>query len=138
MSQESWQSGSVLHGTVDRTTDAQPETPLLALSLYRPSDWSVLEAVGEMDTQSVVRLRTMLLAAGTNVVLDLRRVSFMDASGLGVLATCGHRARRLGGVVRLVGPTRQIRQLLTLTRLDQVLPVFESLEEALAQTAPSS
>jgi len=120
------------------TTEPQPETPLLTLSLYRRGDWSVLEAAGEMDTQSVVRLRTMLLAAGSTAVLDLRRVSFMDASGLGVLATCGHRARRLGGVVRLVGPTRQIRQLLALTRLDQVLPVFESMEEALAQTAPSS
>jgi anti-anti-sigma factor len=102
--------------------------------MYRPSGWSVVEAVGEMDAQNVARLLALLQSAGPRVVLDLRGVTFLDASGLGVLATCGHAARRAGGVVRLLGPSRQTRRLLALTRLDQLLPIFDSLQEALAET----
>jgi anti-sigma B factor antagonist len=135
MIEASWQPGYVLHGASTPTTGLPADEPLLTLALYRPSGWSVVEAVGEMDTQSIARLRSLLQTAGPNVVLDLRSVTFMDASGLGVLATCGHGARRLGGAVRLVGPSRQIRRLLALTRLDQVLPIYESMEEALTETA---
>lgn len=106
-------------------------TPVLTLSVDRPCGWSVLSASGEMDTACAGALRSLLSAAGPNVVVDLREVTFMDASGLGVLATSGHIARRLGGAVRLVGPSHQVRRVLALTLLDRVLPIFDDLQDAL-------
>ena len=113
------------HGTM------KMRPPVLSLSVDRPCGWSVLAAAGEVDTASATALRSLLAAAGPNVVVDLREVTFMDASGLGVLATSGHVARMRGGAVRLVGPTHQIRRILALTLLDQVLPVYDDLQEAL-------
>ncbi len=123
--------GHVRHDEGVPAQSRRGEPPLAVLTLHVPSRWAVIEAGGELDTQCVSRLRSLFAAAGDHVVVDLRGVTFMDASGLGVLATGGHRAGRLGGAVRLVGPSRQVRRLLALTRLDQVLTVFDTMAEAL-------
>ncbi|QWZ09406.1 STAS domain-containing protein [Nocardioides panacis] len=120
--------GYALHDQPGVTTT---HPPVLSLSVDRPCGWSVLAASGEMDTACAGVLRSLLSAAGPNVVVDLREVTFMDASGLGVLATSGHIARRLGGAVRLVGPSHQVRRVLSLTLLDRVLPIYDDLQEAL-------
>ena len=114
---------------------SQTPRPVLALSVDRACGWSVLVAVGEMDTACAGTLRSLLSRAGPNVVVDLRGVTFMDASGIGVLATSGHIARRIGGAVRLVGPSHQVRRVLALTQLDQVLPIYHDLQDALTAAA---
>ena len=88
--------------TEQRGAPVTTRAPVLSLSVDRPCGWSVLAASGEIDTACAGTLRSLLAVAGPNVVVDLREVTFMDASGLGVLATSGHIARRLGGEVRLV------------------------------------
>ena len=121
--------GYAPHDHGHATTMMRPA--VLTLSVDRPCGWSVLAASGEMDTACAGTLRALLSAAGPNVVVDLREVTFMDASGLGVLATSGHIARRLGGAVRLVGPSHQVRRVLALTLLDRVLPIYDDLQDAL-------
>lgn len=101
-------------------------------------EWQVIHAEGELDVACESRLRSLIAAAGPRVVLDLSRVTFMDASSLGVLASAGERARLAGGAVRLVGASRQVRRIVTLTELDGVLPMFDTVQEALDDTmAPS-
>ena len=118
--------------TEQRGAPVTTRAPVLSLSVDRPCGWSVLAASGEIDTACAGTLRSLLAVAGPNVVMDLREVTFMDASGLGVLATSGHIARRLGGEVRLVAPSHQVRRVLALTSLDRVLPIYDDLQEALS------
>ena len=123
--------------TEQRGAPVTTRAPVLSLSVDRPCGWSVLAASGEIDTACAGTLRSLLAVAGPNVVMDLREVTFMDASGLGVLATSGHIARRLGGEVRLVGSVAtRCAGSLALTSLDRVLPIYDDLQEALVTDRP--
>ena len=62
------------------------------------------------------------------VVIDLRDVSGMDASGLGLLVELHCRAQQESGWVILSNPSACVRRLLAMTNLDTVLEV-ESLQE---------
>lgn len=124
------------HVLQDVSLPAQPHTeqPCGRSSL----GWQVIHLAGELDLECVSRLRRLCRTAGPRVVLDLTQVTFMDASGLGVLAVAGERARSMGGAVRLVGASRGVRRIVLLTRLDELLAMFDTVQEALdGTTVPS-
>ena len=59
----------------------------------------VVVASGEIDLWSAPEVKAALATHGTHadaVVLDLRSVSFMDSSGLGVIVEANQRARKHG------------------------------------------
>jgi anti-anti-sigma factor len=62
------------------------------------------------------------------VVLDLRDVDGMDASGLGLLVELHCRARQKSGWLAIANPSPCVRRLMAMTNLESVLE-FESLEE---------
>lgn len=104
--------------------------PTVLAHRYQSGCWRVIEAAGELDVQSVPCLRGLVAGDPIHVVFDVRRVTFLDASVLGVLAaTRGHQGRA-HGAVRVTGASPQIRKTLAITRLDQVLTICESLDEA--------
>jgi anti-anti-sigma factor len=103
----------------------------VSLRAYRSGPASVIEVAGEIDIAVTPAMRDLVCSVSTSeVVFDLRRVTFIDASGLGVLANAWRRAAPVGGSVRLVSPPERVRKLLRLTQLDKVLATYESLPEA--------
>lgn len=101
------------------------------IRIYDRVGWSVVQVDGEFDLQSTW-LRHVLDGTGPWIVFDLKRVEFMDARGLSLLAAGLRHAYRNGGAVRIAGAPRQVRKLLTMTRMNQRIPVFSSLRKALA------
>lgn len=77
-----------------------------------------------VETESAVRdaVRRQLDAGRRNLVLDLRRVPYVDSCGLGTMVQAYVSAHRAGGFVKLMNITPRVHQLLTITRL---LTVFE-------------
>lgn len=65
------------------------------------------------------------------VVVDLSRVTLVDASGLGVLVEGLSRARAAGASLRLAGPLRLAR-VLRIAGLEAMLPLHPSVEAAVA------
>lgn len=65
------------------------------------------------------------------VVLDMKDVSWINSSGLGALMACLTTLRGSGGDLRLARVSDRVRRPITITRLDQVLMMFDSVEEAL-------
>ena len=57
------------------------------------------------------------------MVLDLAELSYIDASGLSVLAVEKHRADASGLALRISSPTAFVRQLLDSTGLSDFLDV---------------
>lgn len=105
----------------------------MSVRLYWAGDWSVVEITGELDIQGVLSLRPLMCQRGRFVVFDLHRVTFMDCSGLGLLATVAHTASEARGCVRVVvGASRQVPKIITLTGLDRAFHLFDSLDDALA------
>jgi anti-sigma B factor antagonist len=100
----------------------------------------VLAVAGEIDVftaplfkQAVVNL---VSEGHRHLFLDMREVSFMDSSGFGALLGATKRLRPDGGSLNLIGCNRTIQRMLHLTRLDTILGVFETEEEAMA-TVPA-
>jgi len=68
-----------------------------------------------------------LVAEGdVNVLVHLARVTDIDAHGLGQLAGASTMLRRWGGQMALIAPGAWTRRLLSLTRLDTVIAIYDS------------
>jgi anti-sigma B factor antagonist len=64
-------------------------------------------------------------------LVNLGGVSYLDSSGLGELITSHNSLRNRGGGVKLLNPSKRIRDLLRMTRLSGVFEVFDDEEAAL-------
>lgn len=101
----------------------------------------VVEVAGDLDMATSPRLREGLqgvLDAGTiNVVVDLAEVEFMDSSALGALVVMFKAARERGGRLCLATVRPPVRGLLTVTSVDRVIEVYDSVPAAEASLPPA-
>jgi len=101
----------------------------------------VVTAPEEIDVTSADGLRTALVDAAARghgtFVVDMSLTRFCDSSGLHALVAAHRRAQAEGGEVLLVVPDTAVLRVLAITGMDQVIPNFASLDEALAQ-APAA
>lgn len=101
----------------------------------------VVAAPEEIDITSADDLRTALVAAAARghgtFVVDMSLTRFCDSSGLHALVAAHRRAQAEGGEVLLVVPDAAVLRVLAITGVDQVIPNFISLDEALAE-APAA
>ena len=82
---------------------------------------------GEIDLVSSARLLTAIDEAlgdgATSLEFDFSHVSFMDSTGLGILANASDRTMATGGSVSVRGASPTIVRLLEVSRLDSVIDV---------------
>jgi anti-anti-sigma factor len=101
------------------------------------SGMPVVRGPAEIDIANAGLLRAALLAAAARghatIVVDLSETAFCDTAGLQVLVLGHRRAVAEGGGLRLVARTATLRRLLHLTGVDQVIPNFGTLDEALSE-----
>ena len=94
----------------------------------------VLAVSGEVDLGTAPRLREHLIGLVTDghrhVVVDLTATEFLDSTGLGALVAGFKRLRAHEGDMKLVCLPGRIRKVFELTRLDSVLPIFETVDAA--------
>jgi anti-sigma B factor antagonist len=64
------------------------------------------------------------------LLLDLTALRFIDSSALHMVVQAYERLRREGGVLALVHPTRMVSRVLHLTAIDQMITVYDSVDEA--------
>lgn len=96
----------------------------------------VVIAPEEIDITNAGQLRAALLHAArpaAALVVDMTRTRFCDCAGLHALIGAHKRARAEGQQVRLAVTGPQVRRILALTALDRLIPVYASLDHALAQ-----
>jgi anti-sigma B factor antagonist len=99
--------------------EGPPPEPLLRVERSDHDGVPYLELVGELDlsTAGPLKLRLELVEREEpeKLVVDLRRVTFMDSIGLGILLAHGLRAAKTGRRLALVDGPRHIRDLFELT-----------------------
>jgi anti-sigma B factor antagonist len=94
----------------------------------------LIRPIGEVDFTSVPILWSnlkALLEDDQHVVVDLGAIQSMDATGFEALLDCGYLFSQRGQRFVLANPTRGIQGLRDIVSLDEVIPVFESIEAAL-------
>jgi anti-anti-sigma factor len=99
----------------------------------------VVVATGEIDLWSAPEVKAALTADGagdTGVVLDLRGVTFMDSSGLGLIVECNQRARKHGHRFAIaVGGASDVHRILEMSGLTKVLEFVDDPDAFLSGEA---
>ena len=88
-----------------------------------------LDAAG---TQEAEEQFNAAVAAGPNVIVDLGKVPFIASVGIRLLVTGTQTQASLGGKMVLMNPDEVTRKILKTTGIDQLVPVHNGLDEALA------
>jgi anti-sigma B factor antagonist len=96
---------------------------------------SRLDAAGAADFKARVGGRHE--AGPPLLVLDLAAVEFVDSTGLSaILSTFRRLPADGGGALALAGCRKPVVELIKLTRLDRVLKLFDSTDQAVEALAP--
>lgn len=102
---------------------------------------AVVEADGEIDVYTSGLLRDRLLALADEghcrLVVNLKSVSFIDSTGLGVLVGVWHRLLPADGVLALAAPTSKIRAVFDAAGLTKPLSIYESTAQAVQACRPA-
>lgn len=110
--------------------------PDLEVTVQEEDGIAVITPAGDVDVTSAYRLRDAIdrvLASGLCwLVVDLRGVPFMDSTGLGVLIGRLKVVRARRGSIRIVVTSPRMLRVLSITGLDTVFPLHETVVEALA------
>ncbi|MEU9292587.1 STAS domain-containing protein [Streptomyces sp. NPDC048266] len=96
---------------------------------------------GELDLVLVRHLRPeldALVRESGALTVDIRSLTFCDATGLGLLAHCAGRTRERGARWRLVCDQPRILRLIRLTALDDVLHPEPALPDDLPGAWPDA
>jgi len=114
----------------------------LSLATRTVAGHMVLEVGGEVDVYTAPRLRERLVemvdAGARRVVVDLGGVDFLDSTGLGVLVGAMKRLRQANGTFGLVCAKESLLKIFRITALDQVFPIYPTIEAATADSDGST
>ena len=66
------------------------------------------------------------------IVLDLGEMEFICSQGLGAIITGHLKCRHYEGEIRLVNPRPAVRELLEVTRLTKLFPIYATVDQAVA------
>jgi len=88
---------------------------------------------GESARQFSSFLQGLLDSGAPAVLVDMSGIDNVDSTGLGELVGYLQRFEKEGRRLALLRPHRRILSLLRLTRLDEIFPVYEDREAAIAE-----
>ena len=111
----------------------------MAFSISAFSGHSVVRADGELDVSTAPQLRQTITTAldqgDGRVIIDLTAVTFMDSTTLGVLIGAHNKVREIGGALGLVCPDDRVRRVFSITGLDKVFTLHDTVPDAAAALA---
>ena len=87
---------------------------------------ALIEATGELDLASVpifeAAVRELGLAGRGRVVLDLRRLAFIDAAGLHAVLDLHEKSRNVSATLTIVPGPRNVQRVFELAGVEQLVP----------------
>ena len=100
------------------------------LSTRQVGDVTVIDAAGRItlgEGASAFRdlVRDLANKGGQKILLNLNEVSYIDSSGIGELVSGFTTITNHGGVLKLVGLSKRVKDLLQITKLYTVFEVFD-------------
>ena len=123
-------SGSTAQSEDGESTTVQGNAPY---SLNSDGNISVLSFFDRLDAHRVSQIDTRDLQdklKGSDVIIDLTKVRFVDSSAIGFLVKIKRIARKTGNKVVICGIKDMVRQVFRMTRMELVFELAENLREA--------
>ena len=109
----------------------------MEINVHKSGGVSVLEVhgrltIGEPSEQLYSALQSAIKDGSRKVIVVLNNTPQIDSSGISTLVRISIQLAREGGVLRLVCGPGRVRDALTVTRLVEAIPTFETESAALA------
>ena len=96
----------------------------------------ILRLKGKLSLETVHNfIQTARPESAAHLVLDMGEVSFLDSAGVGALVQLFVHRRNLGKTLALTRLTQQGNAVMQVAGLAKLLPIHNSIEEALARHA---
>lgn len=106
------------------------------VEVRREGSAAIIAISGELDLASGPRLEEELLALDEDVrlvVVDLRRLEFMDSTGLSIIVRAHQRLAEQERELSLVRGSPQVQRLLDLTGVAERVRLVQAPEELLSE-----
>jgi anti-sigma B factor antagonist len=95
--------------------------------------------VGEFNASRIgEQLLLVIYRGATELVADMTGTAWCDQVGVAVVARACRRAAACGTQLRLVVTAEAVRRMLALRGLDRLIPIYPSLDDAVAATVPTA
>lgn len=103
-------------------------------------DVSVIDVTGRItlgEGASTLResIRDLVAKGNKKILLNLSDVSYIDSSGIGELVSGFTTVTNQGGVLKLLGLTKRVKDLLQITKLYTVFDVYDEETSAIRSFA---
>jgi anti-sigma B factor antagonist len=96
----------------------------------RPAGGRVVTLRGPVTLETLFDLQNTLRQEHTDLVIDLSGVPYMDSAGLGALLTAYASCQRNHHKFALAGVSSRIMVLLEVTKINTLLPIFDTVADA--------
>lgn len=122
----------------------EPEPPvprcIVILSVERsqiPPDISVLELKGRIilgnNSRDVeLKLAELLRERARKIIFDVKGITMLDSTGIGILVVCQGKINKEGGALRIAGATGSVEDTMRITNVDKILKLCPSVDDAAA------
>ncbi len=75
-------------------------------------------------------VNSVLKEESDGIVINLRNVNWISSIGIGGLIRCLNSARKAGTDLRLTGVTDKVKDIFSITKMDSVLQIYPTVNEA--------
>ena len=87
--------------------------------------------IGTTYSQNLKNEIDILLEINLNkIILDMKHITFMDSSGIGIIIKTFKNVKSDKGQLFIVNCNSSVQNVLKLTKLDHILQIYDSVEEA--------
>ena len=111
----------------------------MKINIKEDKEIHILEVSGEIDFHSSRELREkfreVLDKKCSKLMVNLKKVSYIDSSGLATFVETLQRMKRAGGKLVLVGLVPAVRGVFEIAKLDAIFDLSDSEEKAFATLA---
>ena len=100
---------------------------------------AILSLSGELDLTAAPSFLGHLKRAsdgGTHIVLDLSGLRYMDSTGINALLNARQKFAQTGRRIVLAAVPVTIRRILDIIAVEELIPVFPTVDEAIQSLAP--
>ena len=102
-----------------------------------PAEITVVElsgrlALGNSLREAEEKIKDLIQNGSRKVIVDLSRIELTDSAGVGMLMMCHSTAAGADSALRVSGANDRVKSVLKMTRVDQILSLFSTTDEAAA------
>ncbi len=107
----------------------------LAVHIYVKVDTLFIRLNGELDHHTSGQLRDRIISIVNdynikNIVFNMKNLSFMDSSGIGIILGRYNQLKRSGGVIVVCDLNTTIERIITLSGLNKIITITKDEQMA--------